>query len=111
MPCACYVSFKIIQASAKSRAVARTLVGGGGRAGGVYSYLHFLHKEFLFKSNSNCQFHFEVDLKRDLSGRTWIYEFTPPPSPPPPINVVAKALSTSNRKIPQEGEKQCKLYK
>ena len=32
-----------------TRAVARTLMGGGG----VYSYIHLLHDEFLFKSNSS----------------------------------------------------------
>ena len=32
------------------RAVARTLIGGGG---GAYSYIHVLPDEFLFKSNSN----------------------------------------------------------
>ena len=33
-----------------NQAVARTLIAGGG---GVYSYIHVLPDEFLFKSNSN----------------------------------------------------------
>ena len=36
-------------------------MGGGG----VYSYIHVLPNKFLFKSNSNCQF--EFDLKRNSS--------------------------------------------
>ena len=38
------------KSKARARAVARTLIGGGG---GAYSYIHVLPDEFLFKSNSN----------------------------------------------------------
>ena len=47
-----YLSFYIKLVDIKSivRDVTRTLIGGGG---GVYSYIHVLPDEFLFKSNSN----------------------------------------------------------
>ena len=38
-------------AKLENRDVTRTLIGGGG--GVVYSYIHVLPDEFLFKSNSN----------------------------------------------------------
>ena len=58
-----------------NRAVARTLIGEGG-GGGVYSY--------------NYSGSARLDFKRSLSGRTRIYEYTPPP---PPISVLATALT------------------
>ena len=38
----CYCLFKV-------RAVARTLIGGGGGWGGAYSYIHVMPDRFLFK--------------------------------------------------------------
>ena len=52
------------------RAVARALIGGGG--GGVYSYIYVLPGEFLLKSTLMT-----TDCKRNSSGRTRIYEYTP----------------------------------
>ena len=42
--------------------------------GGVYSYIRVLPDEFLLKSVV-----ITVDFKRNSSGRTRIYEYTPPP--------------------------------
>ena len=54
-----------------SRAVTKALIGGGG---GAYSYIRVLPDEFLLKSVV-----ITVDFKRNSSGRTQIYEYTPPP--------------------------------
>ena len=54
------------------RAVARALIGGGG----VCSYIYVLPGEFLLKSTLMT-----TDCKRNSSGRTRIYEYTPPPPP------------------------------
>ena len=54
----------------KIRAETKALIGGGG----VYSCIHVLPDEFLLKSVV-----ITVDFKRNSSGRTRIYEYTPPP--------------------------------
>ena len=54
-----------------SRAVARMLIGGGC----IFIYSCFA-RQISFQIDQ-----FEFDLKRNSSGRTWIYEFTPPPPP------------------------------
>ena len=54
-------------------------MGGGG----VYSYIRVLPDEFLLKSTVMT-----TDLKRNLSGRTRIYEYPLPP----PINAGVTAL-------------------
>ena len=59
------------------RAVARVLIVGGG------VYIH------IFKLCPTSFFWNKVDFKRSQSGRTWIYEYTPPP---PPISVLATTL-------------------
>ena len=53
------------------RAVTKALMGGGG---GAYSYICVLPDEFLLKSTVMT-----TDFKRNSSGRTQIYEYTPPP--------------------------------
>ena len=58
-----------------TRAVARALIGG--------LYIH------IFRSCPTSFFWNKVDFIRSQSGRTWIYEYTPPP---PPISVLATAL-------------------
>ena len=55
-------------------------MGGGGG----YSYICVLPDEFLLKSVV-----ITVDFKINLSGRTRIYEYAPPP---PPINALVTAL-------------------
>ena len=60
------------------RAVARTLIGGGG---GVYSYIHVLPDKFLFKSNSNWSIWNEICRAK--------HEYM---NIHPPINVLATAL-------------------
>ena len=50
------------------RAVARTLIGGGG------VYIH------IFRFCPTSFFWNKVDFKRSQSGRTRIYEYTPPPN-------------------------------
>ena len=66
-----------------SRGETRALIGGGG---GEYSYLLVLPDEFLLKS-AVIKFNF----KRNSSGRTRIYEY----SPPPPINALISLLIIS----------------
>ena len=56
-------------------------MGKGGR--GEYSYLFVLPDEFLLKSAV-----IKVNFKRNSSGRTRIYEY----SPPPPINALVSPL-------------------
>ena len=53
------------------RAVTKALIGGGG---GAYSYICVLLDEFLLKSTVMA-----TDFERNLSGRTRIYEYPPPP--------------------------------
>ena len=48
----------------------KALIGGGG----AYSYIRVLPDEFLLKSTVMT-----TDFKRNSSGRTRIYEYTPPP--------------------------------
>ena len=62
------------------RAETKALIGGGG---GAYSYIRVLPDEFLLKSTVMT-----TDFKRNSSGRTRIYEYTPPP----PINALVSAL-------------------
>ena len=52
------------------RAETKALIGGGG----AYSYIRVLPDEFLLKSTVMI-----TDFKRNSSGRTRIYEYTPPP--------------------------------
>ena len=61
------------------RAETKALIGGG-----AYSYIRVLPDEFLLKSTVMT-----TDFKRNSSGRTRIYEYTPPP---PPINALVSAL-------------------
>ena len=61
------------------RGETRALIGGGGE----YSYLLVLPDEFLLKSAV-----IKVNFKRNSSGRTRIYEY----SPPPPINALVSPL-------------------
>ena len=68
------------------RAVTRALIGGGGE----YSYIRVLPDEFLLKSVV-----IRVDFKRDSSGRTRIYEY----SPPPQINALVTALGVGEKGI------------
>ena len=63
------------------RAVTKALIGGGGR----YSCIRILPDEFLLKSVV-----ITVDFKRNLSGRTGIYEYAPPP-----INALVTTVSWS----------------
>ena len=56
-----------------SRGETRALIGGGG-GGGEYSYLLVLPGEFLLKSAV-----IKANFKRNSSGRTRIYEYSPPP--------------------------------
>ena len=60
----------------------RALIGGGG---GEYSYIRVLPDEFLLKLTLMT-----ADFKRNSSGRTRRYEYSPPP--PPPINVLVSPL-------------------
>ena len=57
----------------RHRAETKALIGGGG---GAYSYIRVLPDEFLLKSTVMT-----TDFKRNSSGRTRIYEYTPPPPP------------------------------
>ena len=52
-----------------TRGETRALIGGGGE----YSYLLVLPDEFLLKSPV-----IKVNFKRNSSGRTRIYEYSPP---------------------------------
>ena len=52
-----------------TRAVTKALIGGGG---GAYSYIRVLPDEFLLKSTLMT-----TDFKRNSSGRTRIYEYSP----------------------------------
>ena len=52
------------------RAVTKALIGGGG----AYSYIRVLPDEFLLKSIV-----MSTDFKKNSSGRTRIYEYSPPP--------------------------------
>ena len=52
-----------------SRAVTKALIGGGS----AYSYIRVLPDEFLLKSTLMT-----TDFKRNSSGRTRIYEYSPP---------------------------------
>ena len=63
--------------STSEQGVARALIGGGG---GVYIH--------IFRFCPTSFFWNKVDFKRRQSGRTRIYEYTPPP----PISVLATAL-------------------
>ena len=54
----------------RDRAETKALIEGGG---GAYSYIHVLPDEFLLKSPVMT-----TDFKRNLSGRTRIYEYAPP---------------------------------
>ena len=67
---------------ANIRGEIRALIGGGG---GEYSYLLVLPDEFLLKSAV-----IKVNFKRNSSGRTRIYEYSPPP---PPINALVSPLA------------------
>ena len=71
------------------RAKTKALIGGGG----VYSYIRVLPDEFLLKSTVMT-----TDFKRNSSGRTRIYEYTPPP----PINALVSALRTFSDKFNEE---------
>ena len=51
-----------------TRAVSKALIGGG-----AYSYVCVLLDQFLLKSTVMT-----TDFKRNSSGRTRIYEYTPP---------------------------------
>ena len=55
------------------RAVARALIGGGG-GGSIFIYLCSA-RLISFEKNLKT-----TDFKRNSSGRTRIYEYTPPPS-------------------------------
>ena len=69
---------------ARTRAVARMLIWGGG----IFIYSCFAgHISFQIDQ-------FEFDLKRNSSGRTLIYMNIPPP---PPINVLATALARTRQ--------------
>ena len=70
------------------RAETKALIGGG-----VYSYIRVLPDEFLLKSTVMT-----TDFKRNSSGRTRIYEYTPPP----PINALVSALRTFSDKFNEE---------
>ena len=63
------------------RAETESVYWGGG---GAFSYIRVLPDEFLLKSTVMT-----TDFKRNSSGRTRIYEYTPPP---PPINALVSAL-------------------
>ena len=52
------------------RAETKAFIGGEG----AYSYIRVLPDEFLLKSTVMT-----TDFKRNSSGRTRIYEYTPPP--------------------------------
>ena len=54
--------------SLDGRAVTKALIGGG-----AYSYIRVLSDEFLLRSTVMT-----TDFKRNLSGRTRIYEYPPP---------------------------------
>ena len=63
----------------------KSIVRGGGC---IFIYSFFARRD-SFQINQ-----FEFDLKRNLSGRTGIYENTPPP-----FNVVATSLTTPQKDI------------
>ena len=69
----------------EARGETRALIGGGGE----YSHLLLLPDEFLLKSAV-----IKVNFKRNSSGRTRIYEYSPPP--PPPINALVSPLDEAN---------------
>ena len=72
------------------RAETKALIGGR-----VYSYIRVLPDKFLLKSTVMT-----TDFKRNSSGRTRIYEYTPPPHPP--INALVSALRTFSDKFKEE---------
>ena len=77
--------FQMVKSATEHRAVTRALIGGGG---GEYLYFCVLPDEFLLKSVV-----IKVDFKRNSSGRTRIYEYSPPP---PPINALVTAQLTEH---------------
>ena len=74
------MSFGIITVFVVYKAVTRALIGGG-----KYSYIRVLPDEFLLKSTLMT-----THFKRNSSGRTRKYEYSPPP--PPPINALVTVL-------------------
>ena len=64
----------------------RALIGGGG---GEYSYIRVLPDEFLLKLTLMT-----ADFKRNSSGRTRRYEYSPPP-----INALVSPLPTFRAKV------------
>ena len=70
--CPFYVTFEVVRNRAfVFRVETKALIGGGG---GAYSYISVLPDEFLLKSTVMT-----TDFKTNSSGRTRIYEYTPPP--------------------------------
>ena len=70
-----------------ARGETRTLIGGGGCE---YSYIRVLPDEFLFKLTLMT-----ADFKRNSSGRTRRYEYSPPP---PQINALVSPLGIACEK-------------
>ena len=68
----------------ESRAVTRTLIGGGG---GVYSYIHVLPDRFLFKL-----INLNLILKNTRRAEHEYMNIHHPPPPPHAINVLVTAL-------------------
>ena len=64
-------SFSILRKTSVPRGETRALIEGG-----EYSYLLVLPDEFLLRSAV-----IKVNFKRNSSGRTRIYEYSPPPPP------------------------------
>ena len=73
----------------KGRAVARALIWGGG---GIFIY-SCSARLICFEINLK-----PTDFKRNSSGITRIYEYTPPP----PINALAMALETGYKELSNE---------
>ena len=69
--------------------VTRALIGGGG-GGVVYSYIRVLPDGFLLKLSS---------FKRNPSGRTRIYEYTPPPPQPLKLRLAALGKHQASRAV------------
>ena len=70
----------------------KRLYCGQGRNYAEYLfYLRALPDEFLLKSTLVT-----TDFKRNSSGRMRRYEYSPPPSPPLPINALVSALTVGN---------------
>ena len=63
----------LIRCSETPRGETKALIWGGG---GEYSYIRVLPDEFLLKLTLMT-----ADFKRNLSGRTRRYEYSPPPPP------------------------------